>query len=89
VLVRPLLASDPDDDNDGVPDIMDSDLADPDVCQDLDMDSCDDCAIGTDDFGPLPDNDPANDGPDGDGDGICDQGEIDIFDDGFEEPTPP
>ncbi|UCC28889.1 MAG: hypothetical protein JSU86_11885, partial [Phycisphaerales bacterium] len=63
---------DPDDDNDGVSDADDGDPIDPDVCQDMDGDRCDDCAIGTDDLGPLPDNDPANDGPDGDGDGICD-----------------
>jgi hypothetical protein len=66
---------DSDDDNDGVPDLDDADPFDPDVCEDVDGDGCDDCAIGTDGLGPLPDNDPANDGPDADGDGICDAGE--------------
>ncbi len=68
-------AGDPDDDNDGVLDIADPDPLDPDACGDLDGDGCDDCAVGTDDFGPLPDTDPANDGPDIDGDGICDGGD--------------
>ena len=63
---------DTDDDNDGVADVDDLDALNPDICEDLDGDTCDDCAVGTDDFGPLPDNDPANDGPDSDGDGICD-----------------
>jgi hypothetical protein len=48
------------------------------VCGDSDSDSCDDCAVGTDDFGPLPDFDPANDGADADGDGTCDAGEIEL-----------
>ena len=81
--------TDDDDDNDGVLDIQDSEPLDPDVCQDLDGDTCDDCAIGTDDFGPLPDNDPANDGPDADEDGICDPGEEYIFRDSFEDPPNP
>jgi hypothetical protein len=68
-------ACDPDDDNDGVPDDDDADPLDPDVCEDVDGDTCDDCAIGTDDFGPLPDNDPLNDGPDDDGDGMCNAGD--------------
>ncbi len=67
---------DTDDDNDGVLDAApDLDPLDPDVCEDTDADTCDDCAVGTDDFGPLADNDPANDGPDGDGDGLCDAGD--------------
>ncbi len=82
-------ATDDDDDNDGVFDDEDSEPLNPDVCQDLDGDTCDDCAIGTDDFGPLPDNDPANDGPDADEDGICDQGEEIIFRDSFEDPPNP
>jgi hypothetical protein len=67
--------TDPDDDNDGVPDVADAHPLDPDICEDVDQDTCDDCAIGTDDYGPLPDNDPWNDGPDTDGDGCCDAGE--------------
>lgn len=66
---------DPDDDNDGVDDTEDSDPLDPGICEDADGDTCDDCSVGDDDFGPLPDNDPSNDGPDADGDGICDDGE--------------
>ncbi len=65
-------AGDADDDNDGVADAApDPAPLDPDVCGDADGDSCDDCSVGTDDFGPLADNDPANDGTDGDGDGFC------------------
>ena len=65
---------DPDDDNDGIDDGPDPSPLDPDVCGDIDSDTCDDCAVGTDDFGPLSDSDPANDGPDSNGDGICDAG---------------
>jgi hypothetical protein len=68
-------ACDPDDDNDGVADGSDPDPLDPDICGDSDGDTCDDCSVGTDDFGPLADNDPANDGVDSDGDGICDAGD--------------
>ncbi len=50
----------------------DTDSLNPNVCTDSDGDGCDDCAVGTDGFGPLPDNDPANDDTDSDGDGICD-----------------
>ncbi len=64
--------TDTDDDNDGVLDAADSDPLDPTLCQDLDADGCDDCSVGIDGFGPLPDFDPADDGPDTDGDGICD-----------------
>jgi hypothetical protein len=81
---------DPDDDNDGVVDGSDPAPLDPDVCGDSDADTCDDCAVGTDDFGPLTDADPLNDGPDIDGDGICDAGDpilleahFDIDEDGF------
>ncbi len=66
---------DADDDNDGVPDVDDPQPLNPDICGDSDGDTCDDCAVGTDDFGPLPDNDPANDGEDTDGDGMCDLGD--------------
>ncbi len=68
-------ASDPDDDNDGVPDASDSNPFNPNLCQDTDGDGCDDCTVGTDGFGPLDDNDPANDGADTDGDGKCDAGD--------------
>ena len=71
---------DEDDDNDGVSDTNDSNPLDPDVCIDSDSDTCDDCSVGTDDFGPLADNDPLNDGPDADGDGICDAGETQACD---------
>ncbi len=65
---------DPDDDNDGVLDGDDTNPLDPFVCEDVDADTCDDCAVGTDGFGPLPDNDPFNDGLDVSGDGICNAG---------------
>jgi hypothetical protein len=74
---------DDDDDNDGVVDGSDADPLDPSVCADSDGDTCDDCAVGTDGFGPLPDNDPSNDGTDTDGDGACDAGDPDDDDDGF------
>jgi len=73
---------DPDDDNDGVPDVSDIDPLDPDLCEDSDADGCDDCSIGTDDFGPLADNDPSNDGTDTDADGLCDAGDPDDDNDG-------
>ena len=67
-------ACDDDDDNDGVLDPGDPAMLNPDICGDSDDDGCDDCAVGTDDFGPLPDADPSNDGTDLDGDGLCDGG---------------
>lgn len=63
---------DSDDDNDGVADTPDPENENPGVCADVDDDGCDDCAIGVDGFGPLPDATPASDGPDFDADGICD-----------------
>lgn len=75
-------ACDMDDDNDGVLDGDDTDPLDPDICEDVDGDGCDDCAVGTDDFGALPDNDPSNDGEDTDGDGICDLSDSDDDNDG-------
>ncbi|MBT8189287.1 MAG: T9SS type A sorting domain-containing protein, partial [Bacteroidia bacterium] len=75
-------SSDPDDDNDGVNDISDLLPLNPSICQDLDGDGCDDCSIGTDGFGPLADNAPANDGADIDGDGICDDSDTDDDNDG-------
>ncbi len=67
-------AGDPDDDNDGVPDVLDSSPTDPFLCQDADNDGCDDCSSGT--------VDPQNDGTDTDGDGLCDTGDPDDDNDG-------
>ncbi|MEC9466096.1 MAG: hypothetical protein VX834_09945, partial [Myxococcota bacterium] len=57
--------------------IEDSNDHDSTVCADTDGDSCDDCSLGG--------FDPSGDGPDGDGDGICDQGDActDLDGDGF------
>ena len=76
-------AEDADDDNDGIIDTGDDDPLDPFVCTDSDSDTCDDCVVGTDGFGPLADNNPANDGLDTDGDGLCDAGDPDADNDGF------
>ena len=65
---------DPDDDNDGALDGADSDDNDANVCSDTDMDGCDDCSSGS--------YDPANDGTDYDGDGLCDLGDPDDDNDG-------
>jgi len=72
-------------DADGAGAACDSNDGDPVVCCDIDEDTCDDCSSG--------DNDPANDGPDTDLDGICDNGDncpddsnaeqLDTDDDGF------
>ncbi len=75
-------AGDDDDDNDGVADEFDPMPEDPSVCGDLDGDDCDDCALGVDGFGPLPDQDVDNDGPDFDVDGLCDAGDGDDDNDG-------
>ena len=69
--------TDTDDDNDGVVDGSDLDSLDPAVCADADADTCDDCAIGVDGFGALPDNTPANDGTDTDSDLLCNAGDPD------------
>jgi len=69
---------DTDDDNDGIADVDDIDPLNPDLCGDTDGDTCDDCAVGTDDLGPLGDSDPANDGADFDADGACDAGDPDL-----------
>ncbi len=74
---------DADDDNDGVLDNDDVAPLDPSICQDLDNDTCDDCSVGTDGFGALSDNNPANDGPDNDVDGVCDAGDTDDENDGL------
>ena len=76
-------SGDADIDNDGVPNATDTDPVNPSVCEDIDADGCDDCAVGTDGFGPMSDNDPANDGPDADGDGICDLTDLDQDNDGI------
>lgn len=68
---------DPDDDNDTVPDLEDVAPLDATQCQDLDFDTCDDCSQG---LGPQP----ANDGLDTDGDGLCNDGDPDIDNDGAE-----
>lgn len=68
---------DDDDDNDGLEDLLDPAALDPAVCGDADGDTCDDCSVGNDGFGPLADNDAGNDGPDLDGDGTCDAGDDD------------
>jgi hypothetical protein len=63
-------ACDGDDDNDTVPDSSDADPLDPYACQDLDIDTCDDCStLG------LPD--PTQDGMDTDADGVCNAGDPD------------
>jgi hypothetical protein len=59
---------DADDDNDGASDPVDSDDNNEYVCSDVDMDTCDDCSFGM--------FDPYNDGPDMNGNGICDAGDI-------------
>ena len=51
-------------DGDGAPDDTDPFPEDPQRCGDSDKDTCDDCSQGT--------FDPGNDGPDSDGDGMCD-----------------
>lgn len=61
-----------DDDNDGALDDVDPSPLNPDVCGDADFDGCDDCAMGSDDFGPNRDRLPDHDGPDIDCDGSCD-----------------
>jgi acetyltransferase-like isoleucine patch superfamily enzyme len=79
---------DKDDDNDGVPDQEDDDPNDPFFCEDRDGDTCNDCSIQVDGFGPLNDFDTFNDGPDADGDGICDAGDTNLDDadgDGIED----
>jgi hypothetical protein len=52
----------------------------PDRCGDRDGDYCDDCSEGVDGFGPLPDNNPFDDGEDTDADGWCDWGDGCRFD---------
>ena len=47
------------------------------ACSDNDQDGCEDCSSGA--------YDPANDGPDADGDGQCDAGDCDDDNDGCQE----
>ncbi len=61
-------------DGDGVPDELDPFPDDPIRCGDSDVDTCDDCSSGT--------FDPASDGTDTDGDGVCDAGDDDFAGDG-------
>jgi len=68
-------ASQLDSDHDGVFDLQDPVPLDPYRCGDVDADTCDDCAVGTDGPGSLPDCDPARDGADADADGACDAGD--------------
>jgi len=68
-------AGDPDDDGDGVLDGQDTAPLDPFVCHDLDSDTCDECAGGTV-------VDVSLDGPDQDGDGLCNAGDPDDDNDG-------
>ncbi len=75
---------DTDDDNDGVLDGADNAPIDPSSCQDLDSDGCDDCsAAASTDFTAGNNFDPANDGTDTDGDGICDLSDNDDDNDGI------
>jgi outer membrane protein OmpA-like peptidoglycan-associated protein len=67
---------DPDADDDTVADGADSDPRAPTRCADADGDSCDDCAVAR---APRP----AADGPDHDGDGLCDPGDPDDDGDGL------
>jgi hypothetical protein len=66
---------DDDTDDDTILDGADDDPVDEYVCQDLDADTCDDCAV----TGGPPNT--ANDGPDNEPDGLCDAGDPDDDDD--------
>ena len=65
-------AGDADDDNDGSMDNQDSNDNNPFICSDTDNDTCDDCASGI--------YDPANDGLDDDGEGVCNSGDFTLGD---------
>ena len=69
---------DPDDDNDGVPDVNDLDPFNPNGCGDSDGDRCDDCIINA-----MPT--PLDDGPDFESDGLCDFGDPDDDNDGTDD----
>ena len=66
--------ADPDIDGDGALNTSDSDDFNPNVCSDTDGDGCDDCSGGS--------YNPAEDGVDFDGDGLCDGGDPDDDGDG-------
>ncbi|MCP3982201.1 MAG: hypothetical protein GY716_23075 [bacterium] len=73
---------DPDTDDDGVDDADDTDPSDPNVCRDVDGDTCDDCTnTGADQSG----GDVSNDGLDTDSDGACDTGDTDDDNDGVDD----
>lgn len=65
-----------DDDDDGVIDGNDLNPTNRFICGDFDEDGCDDCSSGS--------YDPANDGIDVDGDGLCDSSDNDADGDGLE-----
>src|SRR5690606_4539193 len=72
-------AGDPDQDNDGVPNALDSAPLNPNLCRDLDGDGCNDCVLtGANGSG----GSVTNDGTDYDGDGLCDLGDPDDDNDG-------
>ena len=68
---------DPDIDGDGVPNGTDTNPFDQFLCGDLDVDTCEDCSSGA--------SDPLNDGPDFDGDGLCNAGDLDDDNDGVDD----
>jgi hypothetical protein len=74
---------DDDDDGDGFIDGSDTGPLDPALCADVDDDGCDDCIMGSFDY--------LNDGPDIEGDGLCDTGDPDDDNDGcpdVDDPAP-
>lgn len=76
-----------DGDGDGVPNGADRNVTDPLSCSDIDGDGCDDCAIARQ-------QQPLNDGPDDDGDGMCNAGDpnpadVDSDDDGLTDGNEP
>ena len=68
-------AGDPDRDGDGVPNESDQAPLNRNLCHDLDGDGCDECITGT-----VAGTD--TDGSDADGDGMCDDGDLDTDGDG-------
>ncbi|NIV26179.1 MAG: hypothetical protein GWN45_02095, partial [Gammaproteobacteria bacterium] len=56
---------------------QDSDPLDPFLCGDADLDTCEDCTSGVSDL--------FNDGPDQDGDGLCDPADLDVDGDGVDD----
>ena len=76
---------DGDDDNDEVLDGAEVSSRYPNLYDNADSDTCDDCSIGVDGFGASADNTPLNDGPDADGDGLCNAFETDDDNDGYSD----